>query len=140
MERRPCKVCVTGGASYIGSRLVKKLLEKDYIVHATLRSLSVLFLSLWILIVVCLFIYFKICINGKSNPLQRTPRQAFWEAFLKQTIDCYYLKQTYTGLMSLGLQFKAVNLSFTLLLPANIKRILRLISLYFVQINNINLT
>ncbi|KAK7258528.1 hypothetical protein RIF29_24108 [Crotalaria pallida] len=39
-RRRSCKVCVTGGSSYIGSWLVKKLLSKGYTVHATLRDLK----------------------------------------------------------------------------------------------------
>ncbi|EOX95754.1 NAD(P)-binding Rossmann-fold superfamily protein, putative [Theobroma cacao] len=34
------KVCVTGAASFLGSWLVKKLLEKGYTVHATLRNLG----------------------------------------------------------------------------------------------------
>ncbi|XP_057780325.1 protein BRI1-5 ENHANCED 1-like [Salvia miltiorrhiza] len=34
------QVCVTGGAGYIASFLIKHLLERGYTVHATLRSLS----------------------------------------------------------------------------------------------------
>ncbi|KAJ1704455.1 hypothetical protein LUZ63_004234 [Rhynchospora breviuscula] len=33
-------VCVTGASGFIGSSLVKKLLEKDYVVHATVRNLG----------------------------------------------------------------------------------------------------
>ncbi|KAK6918251.1 NAD-dependent epimerase/dehydratase, partial [Dillenia turbinata] len=40
MENRISKVCVTGGAGYIGSWLVKKLLSRGYAVHATLRNLG----------------------------------------------------------------------------------------------------
>ncbi|KAL7189043.1 hypothetical protein ACSBR1_038837 [Camellia fascicularis] len=34
------RACVTGGSGYIGSWLVKKLLQKGYAVHATLRNLD----------------------------------------------------------------------------------------------------
>ena len=34
------RVCVTGLSGYVGSSLVKKLLQKGYTVHATLRNLG----------------------------------------------------------------------------------------------------
>lgn len=34
------KVCVTGGAGYIGSWLVMRLLQRGYTVHVTSRNLS----------------------------------------------------------------------------------------------------
>lgn len=40
MEKSSCKVCVTGSAGYIGSALVKNLLQKGYTVHATVRNLN----------------------------------------------------------------------------------------------------
>ncbi|XP_042425536.1 putative anthocyanidin reductase [Zingiber officinale] len=36
--RRSCRVCVTGATGFMGSLLVKKLLEKGHVVHATVRN------------------------------------------------------------------------------------------------------
>ncbi|KAK9121808.1 hypothetical protein Syun_019425 [Stephania yunnanensis] len=38
--KNDCKVCVIGGAGYVGSWLTKILLERGYTVHATLRNLG----------------------------------------------------------------------------------------------------
>jgi nucleoside-diphosphate-sugar epimerase len=38
------RVCVAGGAGFIGLWLVKKLLERGYTVHATLRDISTRYL------------------------------------------------------------------------------------------------
>ncbi|XP_019167898.1 PREDICTED: anthocyanidin reductase ((2S)-flavan-3-ol-forming)-like [Ipomoea nil] len=40
MGESSVRVCVLGGAGYVGSSLVKKLVEEGYTVHATLRNLS----------------------------------------------------------------------------------------------------
>ncbi|XP_019191147.1 PREDICTED: anthocyanidin reductase ((2S)-flavan-3-ol-forming)-like isoform X2 [Ipomoea nil] len=40
MEESRHRVCVIGGAGYVGSSLVKKLIDEGHTVHATLRSLS----------------------------------------------------------------------------------------------------
>ncbi|GLT46636.1 hypothetical protein SLA2020_203790 [Shorea laevis] len=40
MEKNECKVCVTGGAGYIASALIRKLLDEGCTVHATLRNLG----------------------------------------------------------------------------------------------------
>ncbi|KAM7513469.1 hypothetical protein LguiB_012344 [Lonicera macranthoides] len=41
MEKKEVKkVCVTGAARYLGSYLVKKLMERGYTVHVTLKNLG----------------------------------------------------------------------------------------------------
>lgn len=41
-EGKATTYCVTGASGYIGSWLVKSLLERGYTVHATLRDLGTL--------------------------------------------------------------------------------------------------
>lgn len=39
------RVCVTGGSGYIGSWIVKRLLERGYTVHATVRNSGKILIS-----------------------------------------------------------------------------------------------
>lgn len=50
-ERKTTTYCVTGASGYIGSWLVKSLLEKGYTVHATLRDLGIYSLVFKLLLV-----------------------------------------------------------------------------------------
>jgi nucleoside-diphosphate-sugar epimerase len=61
-------VCVTGGSGYLGSWLVRKLLGRGCVVHATLRSLGILFLL--------------------STPRRRTSENPFAHAY-RLTIDLH---------------------------------------------------
>ncbi|KAM0834041.1 hypothetical protein ACQ4PT_063861 [Festuca glaucescens] len=56
------RVCVTGGAGFVGSWLVKKLLEAGYTVHATLRSIE----EDWVLVAGCRG-------RGESGPAAAAP-------------------------------------------------------------------
>jgi len=44
-ESKTATYCVTGASGYIGSWLVKSLLQRGYTVHATLRDLGIFLFS-----------------------------------------------------------------------------------------------
>lgn len=53
MEKKGEAVCVTGGSGYIGSWLVRLLLDRGYTIHATVKDLSQFILSLSYCLTVC---------------------------------------------------------------------------------------
>jgi hypothetical protein len=110
------RVCVTGASGYIGSWLAKKLLEKGYTVHATLRNLGLslsLSLSLCVIVVFCstfLFMNYGLLFNFK---LQEThPKWISSSPYPTQTTDWCYFKLIFTIPQILNPQLKGANMSF----------------------------
>lgn len=108
-------MCVTGGSGYIGSWIVKRLLERGYTVHATVRNsghilnfLSPDSFSLRLLICVEKGWFCWVC--GWVQVMR--VKWGSSRVFLMQRAGWCYLKQICTIPMILRKQFKGANMFF----------------------------